>query len=278
MAQEEAEIMLKRTIVALAVAAVATMTVASAQESATFTLKSGERISGQLVDMGGAGFQVRVNGQDRTIPIGEMALIDFSGSSMSQADWNQVNSGEHVIWLRNGETFRGQLYDVGGTSPLRITVKTGSGQRELQSSEVSRIGLGVPTNNTSTAATSGAGSNTITVPATQRWTPTGISVRRGETLTITAEGEIRISPDANDRATPDGIVNQRFDRSAPLPRTLAGALIGRIGNGQPFGIGKNMQVPAPAAGALFLGINEANVADNEGSFQVTVSRSGAPRR
>jgi len=270
--------MLKRTVVALSLAAL-TFTAASAQESATFTLRSGERISGQLVDMGGSGFQIRVNGTDRTIPTGEMALIDFSGSSMSQADWDQVNSGDHVIWLRNGDTFRGQLYDVGGTSPLRITLKTASGERELRSSEISRIALSVPTGNTASAGTSGgSGSNTITVPANQRWTPTGIAVRRGETLTITADGEIRITPDANDRATPDGIVNQRFDRSAPLPRTLAGALIGRIGNGQPFGIGKNMQVPAPAAGALFLGINEANVADNDGSFQVTIARSGTPRR
>lgn len=271
--------MLKRTIVALAVAAL-TFTAASAQESATFTLRSGERISGQLVDMGGSGFQIRVNGQDRTIPLGDMALIDFAGSSMSQADWDQVNSGDHVIWLRNGETFRGQLFDVGGTSPLRITLKTSNGERELQSSEIRRIALSVPTGTTTSAGTSGGGggSNTVTVPASQRWTPTGISVRRGETLTITAEGEIRISPDANDRATPDGIVNQRFDRGAPLPRTLAGALIGRIGNGQPFGIGKNMQVPAPGAGALFLGINDSNVADNDGSFQVTIARSGAARR
>ena len=270
--------MLKRTIVALAVAAL-TLTAASAQESATFTLRSGERISGQLVDMGGSGFQVRVNGQDRTIPLADMALIDFAGSSMRQADWDQVNSGEHVIWLRNGETFRGQLYDVGGTSPLRITLKTGGGERELQSSEISRIALAVPTGSTGSSGTAGpTGTNTITVAANQRWTPTGISVRRGETLSITADGEIRISADPNDRATPDGIVNQRFDRGAPLPRTLAGALIGRIGNGQPFGIGKNMQVPAPGAGALFLGVNDSNVADNDGSFQVTVSRSGTPRR
>ena len=270
--------MLKRTIVALCIAAL-TLTAASAQESATFTLRSGERISGQLVDMGGSGFQIRVNGQDRTIPTGEMALIDFAGSSMSQNDWNQVNSGNHVIWLRNGETFTGQLYDVGGTSPLRITLKTGSGERELQSSEISRIALAVPSGNTGSAGTAGpAGSNTITVPARQRWTPTGIAIRRGETLTITADGEIRIGPNPDDRATPDGIVNQRFDSGAPIPRTLAGALIGRIGNGQPFGIGRNMQVPAPAAGALFLGINDSNVADNDGAFQVTISRSGTARR
>lgn len=270
--------MLKRTIVALSIAAL-TFTAASAQESATFTLRSGERISGQLVDMGGSGFQIRVNGQDRTIPTSEMALIDFAGSSMSQNDWNQVNSGNHVIWLRNGETFTGQLYDVGGTSPLRITLKTGGGERQLQSSEISRIALAVPTGSTGSAGTAGpGGSNTVTVSATQRWTPTGIAIRQGETLTITADGEIRIGPSPDDRATPDGIVNQRFDSNAPIPRTLAGALIGRIGSGQPFGIGRNMKVPAPASGALFLGINDSNVADNDGSFQVTISRSGTARR
>ena len=270
--------MLKRTIVALALATL-TFTAASAQESATFTLRSGERISGQLVDMGGSGFQIRVNGQDRNIPTSEMALIDFAGGSMRQADWDQVNSGEHVIWLRNGEVFRGQLYDVGGTSPLRITLKTGGGERELQSSEISRIALAVPTSSTgSSGVTAPGGSNTITVSGQQRWTPTGIQVRQGETLTISADGEIRVSPDPNDRATPDGIVNQRFDRSAPIPRTLVGALIGRIGNGQPFGIGRNMSAPAPGSGVLFLGINDSNVADNDGSFQVTVTRTGTARR
>jgi hypothetical protein len=268
--------MLKRTVVGLCVAALS-FTVAAAQESATFTLRSGERLTGQLVDMGGSGFQVRVNGQDRTIPTGDLALIDFSGSTMSQADWDRVNSGQHVIWLRNGQSITGQLYDVGGTSPLRITVKTDGGERELQSSEISRIALSVPTS-TSTAATTGTGSNNVTVSARQQWTPTGITVRQGQTLTIRADGEIRISGDANDRATPDGIVNQRFDNGAPIPRTLAGALIGRIGNGRPFGIGRNAQIQAPASGALFLGINEANVSDNDGSFQVTIEQSGGVRR
>src|SRR5512145_2138804 len=104
--------MLKRTFVALSIATMALAGLA-AQENATFTLRSGERISGQLVDMGGSGFAVRVNGQDRQIPAGEMALIDFSGSSMSQSDWDRV-SGEHVLWLRNGETLTGELVDVGG--------------------------------------------------------------------------------------------------------------------------------------------------------------------
>jgi hypothetical protein len=268
--------MWKRTIVAASVAALS-FTAGWAQENVTLTLRSGERISGQLVDMGGSGFQMRVDGQDRQIPTGEVALIDFAGSTMSQADWDRVSSGQHVIWLRNGDTITGQLYDVGGTTPLRITIKTSSGERELASNEVSRIALARPTS--TTTATTGTGQGqTITVSAQSRWTPTGITVRRGEQLTFTAEGEIRLSGDANDRATASGAVTGRYDPRATLPRTLAGALIGRIGNGQPFGIGTTNSFQAPASGQLFLGINDSNVADNEGSFQVTIQRSGSVRR
>lgn len=265
--------MLKRTVVAAALAAVA-FTTAWAQENATFTLKSGERITGQLVDMGGSDFTIRVNGQDRRIAIGEMALIDFAGSTMSQADWDRLSGGQQVIWLRNGDTITGQLYDVGGRTPLRITVKTDGTERQLTSNEISRIALARPTS--TTAATTGSGEG-ITVSSQAQWTPTGLTVQRGETLVINAEGEIRISPDANDRATPNGIIAQRYDPRAPLPRTLVGALIGRIGNGQPFGIGMNATFQAPGSGPLYLGINDSNVSDNEGSFQVTVQRTSRRR-
>lgn len=260
--------MWKRTVIAAAVAAV-TFTTAAAQENATFTLRSGERITGQLVDMGGSDFTIRVNGQDRRIRIGDMALIDFAGSTMNQADWDRLNSGQQVIWLRNGDTITGQLYDVGGRTPLRITVKTDGTERQLTSNEISRIALARPT---STEATTGSSGDGITVSSRAHWTPTGMTVRRGETLIIRADGEIRISPDTNDRATPNGIVAQRYDPRAPLPRTLAGALIGRIGNGQPFGIGMNATFQAPGTGQLYLGINDSNVSDNDGSFRVTVER------
>lgn len=271
--------MLKRTIVATAVA-VLSLAGVSAEESATFTLRSGERLTGQLVDMGAAGFRIRVSGQERTISLNDMALIDFASSSMSAGDWDRLSSGQHVIWLRNGQVVTGQLTDVGGTSPLRITVNTGGSERDLTSSEVSRIALARPTDTGtgSTGSTGTSGSGQIAVSARNQWTPTGITVRRGETLTFSAEGEIRISSNADDRATASGVVSQRFDPGAPMPRTLVGALIGRIGNGQPFGIGTSNSFPAPDAGQLFLGINDSNVSDNDGSFQVTVQRGGRTRR
>jgi hypothetical protein len=268
--------MLKRMFVALSIATVA-LTGLAAQESATFTLRSGERISGQLVDMGGSGFAVRVNGQDRNIPLGEMALIDFSGSSMSQSDWDRV-SGQHVLWLRNGQTLTGELLDVGGTSPLRISFRADGGERTLQSGEVSRIALGRPSNiESGSGSGGGSGGGSITVSARQPWTPTGITVRRGEMLSFTAEGEIRVGG-SDDVASASGVQVQRFDPRAPMRQVLVGALIGRIGNSAPFGIGTQGSFPAPAAGQLFLGINDSNFSDNDGEFRVQVNRGGTQRR
>jgi hypothetical protein len=268
--------MLKRMFVALSIATVA-LTGLVAQESATFTLRSGERISGQLVDMGGSGFAVRVNGQDRNIALGEMALIDFSGSSMSQSDWDRV-SGQHVLWLRNGQTLTGELLDVGGTSPLRISFRADGGERTLQSSEVSRIALGRPSNTESVSGGGGGSGGGITVSARQPWTPTGMTVRRGEMLSFTAEGEIRIGDGSDDVASASGVRVQRFDPRAPMRQVLAGALIGRIGSSTPFGIGTQGSFPAPAAGQLFLGINDSNFSDNDGEFRVQVNRGGTQRR
>ncbi len=63
-----------------------------------------------------------------------------------------------------------------------------------------------------------------------------------------------------------------------MPGVPTGALIGRIGTGQPFLIGTASSIAAPAAGQLFLGINDSNVSDNQGSYQVEIQRSATGRR
>jgi len=120
----------------------------------------------------------------------------------------------------------------------------------------------------------GAGSptRTITVPANQLWTATGIRVSQGDQLRIQASGQISLRPnDAKDVAIPPGSLLQRFAPNAPMPRTLAGALIGRIDSGQPFGIGNQTSIVAPASGMLYLGVNDDVVTDNSGQFSVTIS-------
>jgi len=274
--------MVKRTIFALAVAGVAYVGAVQAQENATLTLRSGERVMGQLVDLGGSGFSVRVNGQDRQIPTNDVAVIDFTGGTVSNEDWAKVSGGNQVAILRNGDTVNGTLYDIGGTSPLKLTFKTSNGDRDISSSEVSRIILSrtdaavaaVGTGGSGTANLTPATGNGIVVSAKTPWTPTGLTVRRGEVLTFNTTGEIQLSTAPDDVASSAGAKSQRYATNAPLPRAFAGALIARIGNGAPFPIGNQTSVAMPGAGQLFLGINDDGFDDNAGEFRVEIGRQG----
>jgi hypothetical protein len=270
--------MLKRTILALAIAVPTFSGAVQAQENATLTLRSGDKIAAQLVDLGGVGFTVRVNGAERQIPANDVAVIDFTGGSMTDADWAKVPEGQQVVLLRNGDTVNGQLYDIGGTTPLKITIRTPSGEREFSSSEIGRIILARPANTVATtgsnAALAPATGSGISVSPKQAWTSTGLTVRKGEVLTFNASGEVQLSGDQNDIATPFGSKTGRKAANAPVPNALAGALIGRIGtNGQPFAIGSGVSVPMPVAGQLFLGINDDGLDDNQGEFRVDVTRT-----
>lgn len=277
--------MFKRTILALSVVALTFPAIARAQESATLTLRSGDKVSGELMDMSGVGFTVKVNGTERQIPTNDVAVIDFAGSSMTDADWNKIPGGRPTVILRNGEAVPGQLVDIGGSSPLRMTVRGRGGDRDLSSSEISHIVLSRPAN--APAGSSGDSSNAnlatatgtgIVVSPRQAWTGTGISVKKDQTVSFNANGEVQLSGDANDVATPFGSKAGRKAANAPLPNVLAGALIGRIGsNGQPFAIGSGVSIKMPADGQLFLGINDDGFDDNRGEFRVDIGRTNTRR-
>ncbi len=262
------------------VLAVAMATPALAQQAATFVLRSGERLSCELVDMGGAGFQVRVGGASRQIPTADVAVIDFSGStSFPDSEVNQIQSGKHLIVLSSGQVVSGNLYDVCGTQPKRISVHTDTGNRDFGSNEIRRIYLARPSGSRAVPAappTQGlpsmlpASGGQIRVPGNQRWTDTGITVRRGERITFNASGQVQLSSNGSDTAGPAGATSGRRP-SGPMPQVLAGALIGRVGPVGLFAIG-NQTTPLtmPADGRLFLGVNDDDVNDNRGEFTVDV--------
>jgi len=139
-------IMKKKVVLAWSVAAISLTGIAFAQPSATVTLRSGERLSAHIVDLGGSGYTVRVDGQERQIGTNDVAAIDFTGGSVSNADWDKLSGGGQLLMLKNGETITGQLLDVGGTSPLRLTFRTSSGEREFSSNDVARIVMARPDN------------------------------------------------------------------------------------------------------------------------------------
>jgi len=269
--------MIKRTVVAVSLAAFALANAASGQENATFTLKSGERLTGQLMDMGGVGFTMRITGQEQLIPVNDVAVIDFTGAGNTQADWDRLSGGQFVV-LKDGQILTGQLTDVGGSSPLRLTFRMGGSDRDLSSNDVARIVLARP-NDTARSPTSGTAATSpqgLTVSSQQQWTPTGLIVRRGESITVNASGEIKFGAGANMTTGPNGGSETNADN--PMPGVPTGTLIARIGNSAPFLIGTQTQFQAPAAGQLFLGVNDSHLPDNQGAFQVQIQRGGRVRR
>lgn len=118
---------------------------------------------------------------------------------------------------------------------------------------------------------------TISVPGESRGTDTGIDLRAGDSVTITATGNVTagrragvVSPDGGRASIGGAILGTR-----PVPTAGVGALIGyiRLPNGQitqPFLVGSQQTFAAPADGRLFLLINDDNYGDNSGSFEARI--------
>ena len=249
---------------------------AIAQEPATLVLRSGDRISGELVDLGGVGFTIRVNGQDRQVDPNQVAAVEFTPGGPSADARSRLQSGRPVVVLRNGQLIEGSLHDIGGTHPLRVTLNTSGGQRDFTSNDVAQIFYA----DAGTVGTSGSlpqdvPAGDIRVEANRPWTDTGITVRRGERVVFNSTGNINLADGLS-----AGVNGTSATSSAnyPVRNASAGTLIGRVGNSAPFVIGSQGEVTMPANGRLMLGVNDDHFADNNGFFSVGVARQSIDRR
>ena len=111
----------------------------------------------------------------------------------------------------------------------------------------------------------------VRVNSMQRWTDSGVLVRAGDSITISATGTIQMSNDASDTATAEGSTKGRKAADAPILNRNAGALIGMIDNYGPIFLGANHTFTAPVTGRLYFGVNDDHLADNRGEFTVNVS-------
>lgn len=252
------------------------MGIMQAQERSTLVLKSGERITGDLIDLNASGLWMRVDGRDSAVNPSDVARIEFSGGQLPADAQSRLGAGQQMVLLKDGQVVEGRLADVSGTRPLHLTFDTASGQREFNSSDVAQVFLsGQAAAQQSpvaqaTAATIPAGSLTLNVAANQAWTDTGLEVRRGEQIRFFASGDIMISPEAS-----SGVGGSPLPPSLPLPLPNAqvGAVIARVGNGAPFLVASNTSaLTMPANGRLQIGVNDTVFSDNSGSFTVAVSR------
>jgi hypothetical protein len=260
--------------------------VAFANHPATFVLRDGNRVSGELSYKGGTSYTL--NGHDYAS--NDIAIIEFTPGVPSAAELNQIptvdnNPSEHerhVFVTRSGQIIFGKIYHISADGNTFTFDERGGGRRDISSDELARVYVNpagarsvyASVLNNNAVATSGVmvgETRNISVAGNQPWTDTGITVNAGDRVQFQASGEIMFGRTAGMNSTPDG--NPTMRGNYPDPTVPVGALIGKIGNSAPFAIGMQTQpLGMPASGRLYLGVNDNDFSDNSGAFTVVVRR------
>jgi hypothetical protein len=214
-------------------------------------------------------------------------VIDYAGGTPSANELRALRDEGHNVVLRNGRTLPGRLVML-RPDVLRFHNNESGRTEEYRVGDISRIYL-----NTDRARSvfnvqdaeanrsvftpgqerwGGRRTGEVTVAGNTQWVDTGLDVVEGDRLTFQATGQIRLSDDRTAVAGAAGVSAARSPNH-PIPAVGAGALIGRINDGQPFFIGGGRAVVSmPASGRLQLGVNDDNVTDNAGTFRVRITR------
>jgi hypothetical protein len=108
------------------------------------------------------------------------------------------------------------------------------------------------------------------------WTNSGLVVRKGQRLRISASG--RVSLGRGRFSTPGGVININ-DGDKLMRNEATGALIAVIGddNDEFILIGPRREFVAQRDGVLFLGVNEGDLTDNTGSYDIVIEAEASGR-
>ncbi|MBP7776496.1 MAG: hypothetical protein KA371_05160 [Acidobacteria bacterium] len=283
----------QRLTTSIAALALAVSGVAAAQEQATVLKRDGTRVSGRFEawnrDTNTLFLRLSLADQ-RKIPVGEAAVFEVAGNAenLPANELEAARGSDHVLVLRNGEVLRGRLLNIEGgegsgkeDEPRILSFKpNGAGEKRAPFSEVRRLYFGnfpssLTASTSSTTAERAAEEalppGAVRVAANAGWVNTGFTLTKNDRVQFTTTGQVQLSNDAEDKASSAGSLRGRYAANAPAPALLAGALIGRIGNGQPFAIGnQTAYLPMPGQGQLFLAVNDDPINDNQGAFVVTL--------
>jgi len=261
--------------------------VAFAAQPVTFVLRNGDRVSGELTYKGGTVYTL--NGRD--YPSDDIAMIAFAPGDPSAAELQQIppvdnNPSEHerhVFVTRDGQIIFGKIYHISPDGSTVTFDRREGGRQDVSANNLARVYvnpagarsvyaslLGTGTSNA--VASSGVMSpGAVSVPANQPWTDTGMTVKKGDRVYFSSNGQITVGPGFV--ATVDGSATAGPRAGLPVAAMPAGGLIARVDNGAPFPIGANTQaIVMPANGRLYVGVNDDNFNDNSGFFAVTVRK------
>jgi len=223
----------------------------------TIRLKDGSVIRGQVIGFKDQQFTILIGSgaqgrRSRTlIYVEDIESIEFDAATNSAASTlaNEPLAGDTSVPdtqpVRSNPPRTNTTPPVSSATPTFFTIKIGVHARQC------------PTQNTTELCSPNG------------WTNTGLVVRRGQRLRISSTG--RVSLGGGRFSTPAGVPG--VGDTEKLMRTEAtGALIAVIGddNDDFLLISTRRDFVAQRDGVLFLGVNEGNLNDNTGTYDVVV--------
>ncbi len=228
-----------------------TMTIAAFAD--TIRLKDGSIIKGKIVSFGGGKFVVMIGQRQMTYSAGDVESIQFDADSMPAATVKTstgvpVKTNDNSTVIKVGEAGK-------NTNPQTSSPKVNANQTATVPVKPIELNVKVLADNTANG-----------------WTNSGWVVRKGQRIRISGEG--RVSLGGGRYTTADGIASLP-DAGKLKKDEPTGGLIAVIGdnNNDFIFIGDSKEFIAPRDGALFLGVNEGNLDDNSGVFDVKIEIS-----
>src|SRR5437764_5097696 len=265
------EVIMKKFFVRAVVAFALVFAVSVPVLADTIRLKDGSVIRGQIVSFKNEQFTILVGSGARgrksqiTVYMEDVESIDFDANGNSSSRVEDNNNSQPA--------YQPPYQQPANNQP---TYQQPTNQTSNQPS------YQPPTNTTTQPSTNNPAFFQINVKvradnASNGWTNSGLVVRRGQRLRISASG--RVSLGTNRYATPDGLPNIP-DRDKLMRNQPTGGLIAVIGddNDDFIFVGRGRDFVAQRDGVLFLGVNEGNLSDNSGNFDVVIEAEASGSR
>ena len=222
----------------------------------TIRLKDGSVIRGQVIGFKDQQFTILIGGNARgrrgqtTVYVEDVESIEFDANTSSGPNTEDLTARNNPPVTRPNNTNNQPDNNVGSVDPPM----TSSAPTTFFT-----IKVGVRADN-----------------ANNGWTNSGLVVRKGQRLRISASG--RVSLGRGRFSTPGGLTG--ISDQDKLMRTEAtGALIAVIGddNDDFILIGPRREFVAQRDGVLFLGVNEGDLADNTGTYDIVIEAEAIGR-
>ncbi len=244
---------------------------AAVVQADTIYLKNGSVLKGKvssfaddqfviMLDAGGGRYLSRA-----MIYMGDVSRIEFDGAPSSAGE-SPTSSRESSPRVEVIDPPREKPREPEATTPTRTsdpppTEKPTEKPMPTESSEPEKK----PTKPTGLVRT-----QTVDIAAKRDWTSTGLIVKRGDRVSITASGTVTLDPAGSRTSGPEGI--DLPDSRKLMGDQPTGALIAVIGadNDDFIFIGRATEFTATREGLLFLSVNEGALSDNSGSYKAVI--------